>query len=335
MTTLQREAQAWVVRLGSHQATEDDARAFKRWCAQSRLHAQAFTRAREVWQAMAPAALRVQQQEERVARQRLPVPARVPSRVAGRRALLGGAAAAAVAYLAVSPPLGLWTSVAEWGADYHTATGEQREVALGDGAVLQMNTQTRINMQRTGNAARAGSGGAGKGDAFELLAGEAEVLADAAGAAQVQVSAAGGTVSALRARFNIRNLDGEVCVTCLAGRVEVARGAQRTQLDAGSQLRYGAAGLGPVAAVDTGIVSAWRRRQLVFNQVPLAEVVAEVNRYRHGRLVITSEALGRSKVQASFSIDRLDDVAFLVRDVYGAELTELPGGIVLLGLGRA
>lgn len=331
MTTLQREAQAWVVRLGSHQATEDDARAFKRWCAQSRLHAQAFTRAREVWQAMAPAALRVQQQEERVARRRMPV----AGRMAGRRALLGGAAAAAVAYLAVSPPLGLWTSVAEWGADYHTATGEQREVALGDGAVLQMNTQTRINMQRTGSAARAESGGAGKGDAFELLAGEAEVLADAAGAAQVRVSAAGGTVSALRARFNIRNLDGEVCVTCLSGRVDVARGAQRTQLDAGRQLRYGAAGLGPVAAVDTGIVSAWRRRQLVFNQVPLAEVVAEVNRYRHGRLVITSEALGRSKVQASFSIDRLDDVAFLVRDVYGAELTELPGGIVLLGQGRA
>jgi transmembrane sensor len=347
MMTLQREAQAWVVRLGSQQATEDDARAFRRWCAQSRLHAQAFSRAREVWQAMAPAALRVRQQEERVARRRMTGPMAPPASVLvpGRRALLGGAVAAAVGYLAVSPPLGLWTSVAEWGADYRTATGEQREVALGDGAVLQMNTQTRINMQRTGSAADASAGA--RGEAFELAAGEAEVVASASGAAHVRVSAAGGTVSpvvpvspvgetsAAGVRFNIRNLDGEVCVTCLSGRVEVARGAQRTRLDAGSQLRYGAAGpgLGPVAAVDTGIVSAWRRRQLVFNQVPLAEVVAEVNRYRHGRLVITSEALGRSKVQASFSIDRLDDVAFLVRDVYGAELTELPGGIVLLGLG--
>jgi len=64
-------------------------------------------------------------------------------------------------------------------------------------------------------------------------------------------------------------------------------------------------------------------------------VVAEVNRYRHGRLLITNAALGRTRVQASFSIDRLDDVAFLVRDVYGAELTQLPGGIVLLGLASA
>lgn len=315
MKTVQHEAQAWVVRLGSHRATDDDARAFKRWCAQSRLHAQAFSRAREVWHQMAPAALRVRQQEERSARRRMPV--------AGRRALLGGAVAAAVAYLAVSPPLGLWPGAAEWGADYRTATGEQREVAVGDGVVLQLNTQTRVNLQHQGR------------EGIELVAGEAEVVADAPAATRVHVAAGSGTVSAVRARFNIRNIDGEVCVTCLAGEVEVARGTQRAQLGAGRQLRYGAAGLGPVAAVDTGAVSAWRRRQLVFDQVPLADVVAEVNRYRPGRLVLTSEALGRSKVQASFSIDRLDDVAFLVRDVYGAELTQLPGGIVLLGLAKA
>ena len=317
MKTMQREAQAWVVRLGSQQATEDDALAFRRWCAQSRAHADAVVRAREVWQAMAPAALRVRQQAEREARRRMPV--------AGRRALLGGAVAASVAYLAVSPPLGLWASVTEWGADYRTATGEQREVAMADGAVLQMNTQTRVNLQRRGEG----------GESIELLAGEAEVVTEASAVARVTVAAAGGTVSAVRARFNIRNLDGEVCVTCLAGQVEVARGAQQVRLDEGRQLRYGAAGLGAVAAVDTGPVSAWRRRQLVFNQVPLSEVVAEVNRYRHGRLVLTSEALGRSKVQASFSIDRLDDVAMLVRDVYGAQLTQLPGGIVLLGMAKA
>ncbi len=317
MKTMQREAQAWVVRLGSQQATEDDAHAFRRWCAQSRAHADAFVRAREVWQAMAPAALRVRQQAEREARRRMPV--------AGRRALLGGAVAASVAYLAVSPPLGLWASVTEWGADYRTATGEQREVAMADGAVLQMNTQTRVNLQRKTEG----------GESIELLAGEAEVVTEASAVARVTVAAAGGTVSAVRARFNIRNIDGEVCVTCLAGQVDVARGTQQARIDEGGQLRYGAAGLGRVAAVDTGPVSAWRRRQLVFNQVPLSEVVAEVNRYRRGRLVLTSEALGRSKVQASFSIDRLDDVAMLVRDVYGAELTQLPGGIVLLGMAKA
>ncbi|BEP69724.1 MULTISPECIES: FecR domain-containing protein [unclassified Variovorax] len=318
--TLQREAQAWVVRLGSQQATEDDAQAFRRWCARSREHAQAFVQARQVWQAMAPAAQRVRQQEAReAAHRRLPVP--------GRRALLGGAVAASVAYLAVSPPLALWPSVAEWGDDYRTATGEQREVAMGDGVVLQMNTQTRINLRRGATESA--------GEAIELVSGEAEVLAGGPASARVTVAAGGGTVSATRARFNIRHLDGEVCVTCLAGQVDVAQGTQQARLDAGRQLRYGPAGLGVVTGVDTGPVVAWRRRQLVFDQVPLSQVVAEVNRYRHGRLILTNEALGRSRVQASFSIDRLDDVAFLVRDVYGAELTQLPGGIVLLGAASA
>ncbi|WP_260397038.1 FecR domain-containing protein [Variovorax sp. KBW07] len=321
MKTLQREAQAWVVRLGSQMATEDDAQAFRRWCARSRDHAQAFVQAREVWQAMAPAAQRVQQQEAReAARRRLPAP--------GRRAFLGGAVAASVAYLAVSPPLALWPSVTEWGADLRTATGEQREVAMGDGVVLQMNTQTRINL-------RHGAAQEGAGESIDLVSGEAEVLAGGAASARVTVAAGGGVVSAVHARFNIRHLDGEVCVTCLSGQVEVAQGTQHARLDEGRQLRYGPAGLGAVTGVDTGPVIAWRRRQLVFDQVPLSQVVAEVNRYRHGRLILTSEALGRSRVQASFSIDRLDDVAFLVRDVYGAELTQLPGGIVLLGAASA
>ncbi|MDQ0072482.1 ferric-dicitrate binding protein FerR (iron transport regulator) [Variovorax boronicumulans] len=326
MKTLQREAGAWVVRLGSHQATEDDAQAFKRWCAQSRAHADAFVRAREVWQAMAPAALRVRQDERRQSERgqdERTVHARKP--VAGRRAFLGGAVAASVAYLAVRPPLQLWPSVTEWGADYRTATGEQREVAMADGVVLQMNTQTRINVLP----------GSDSGEGIELLAGEAEIAAQSSVSARVTVSAADGVVSAVRARFNIRHTDGEVCVTCLAGEVEVARGAQRVALDEGRQLRYGAAGMGAVVPVDTGPVTAWRRRLLVFEQVPLAEVVAEVNRYRHGRLILTSEALGRSLVQASFSIDRLDDVASLVREAYGAEVTQLPGGIVLLGRAKA
>lgn len=321
MKTLQREAGAWVVRLGSQQATEEDAQAFKRWCAQSRAHADAFVRAREVWQTMAPAALRVQQEERRQGERTMH--ARQP--VAGRRAFIGGAVAASVAYLAVRPPLQLWPSVTEWGADYRTATGEQREVAMADGVVLQMNTQTRVNVLRTAES----------DEGIELLAGEAEIATQASASARVTVSAADGVVSAVRARFNIRHTDGEVCVTCLAGEVEVARGAQRVALDEGRQLSYGAAGMGAAVPVDTGAVTAWRRRLLVFEQVPLAQVVAEVNRYRHGRLILTSEALGRSLVQASFSIDRLDDVASLVREAYGAEVTQLPGGIVLLGQAKA
>ncbi|MRB43370.1 iron dicitrate transport regulator FecR, partial [Bacillus thuringiensis] len=78
-------------------------------------------------------------------------------------------------------------------------------------------------------------------------------------------------------------------------------------------------------------VMAWRERMLVFNDVPLATVIDEINRYRPGMLLLLDKALGRRRVQARFSLDQLADVATLIRDAYGIEVTRLPGGVVLLG----
>ncbi|MEZ1573953.1 hypothetical protein QVM45_24525, partial [Pseudomonas aeruginosa] len=68
-----------------------------------------------------------------------------------------------------------------------------------------------------------------------------------------------------------------------------------------------------------------------FNDVPLATVIDEINRYRPGMLLLLDKALGRRRVQARFSLDQLADVATLIRDAYGIEVTRLPGGVVLLG----
>lgn len=45
--------------------------------------------------------------------------------------------------------------------------------------------------------------------------------------------------------------------------------------------------------------------------------------------MLATASLGRNQVQASISIDRLDDVIALIRDVYGAEVTHLPGGVIV------
>lgn len=316
---IRHEAQAWVVRLSSKGATTDDAEAFKRWCACSRAHATAFAQARAVWQDLRPAAQRVQRKEAAHAAQRT---AGRP----GRRAFLGTAVAASAAWLVVRPPLGLWPALGELGADVRTGIGEQRELITPDGVVVQLNTRTRIDLGRT-------EGGV---PMLELIEGEAEIRTDGGAAASaVQVTAGDGVITAERARFNVRLIGGEVCVTCLAGRVDVQRGNARSTIEADRQLAYADAAAAVARPANAGAVSAWRRRQLVFERTPLAEVVDEVNRYRPGKLILTNAEVGRQRVQASFSIDRLDDVVALVRDVYGLDVTRLPGGIVLLGGGDA
>ena len=307
MGVIQKEAQAWVVRLASGQVSERDAQVFRHWCARSRKHANAFAEARAVWGAMAPAARAVKRAQQ-------------PVNVA-RRAWLGGAVAASLGLLVLRPPTDLWPAVAGLAADYATGTGEQREVALDGGVLVQMNTQTRFD------AAPVQDGTA----ALVLLAGEAEFQAGLRGAARLRVQAGDGSVSAGSARFNIRLFGQEVCVTCLAGRLRVVQNGNDAELAAGEQLRYRPAHFGITRAVRAGEVSAWRQRLLVFKQSTLADVVAEVNRYRPGKLILNNEVLGKTRVQASFSLDRLDDVIALIQDAYGARVTRLPGGIVLFG----
>ena len=307
MGVIQKEAQAWVVRLASGQVSERDAQVFRHWCGRSRAHATAFAEARAVWGAMAPAARAVKRAQQPVN--------------TARRAWLGGAVAASLGLLVLRPPTDLWPAVAGLGADYATGTGEQREVALDGGVLVQMNTQTRFD------AAPAQDGTA----ALVLLAGEAEFQAGLRGAARLRVQAGDGSVSAGSARFNIRLFGQEVCVTCLAGRLRVVQNGNDAELAAGEQLRYRPAHFGITRTVRAGEVSAWRQRLLVFKQSTLAEVVAEVNRYRPGKLILNSDTLGKTRVQASFSLDRLDDVIALIQDAYGARVTRLPGGIVLFG----
>jgi transmembrane sensor len=309
---IQREAQAWVVRLASQGATTDDAQAFQRWCSSSTAHASAFVAARAVWQELRPVAQRAQ------AVHAAPHAAGRP----GRRAFLGAAVAASAAYLVVRPPLGLWPAVTDLVADFRTTAGEQSEVITAEGIVMQLNTRTRVDR-------RGVEGGVA---ALELLDGEAEIRTDVDGAAPiVQVTVGEGVITAERARFNVRFIHGKACVTCLAGRVDVRQGGARTSVDVDRQFLYAGAAPGMAQRADTAAVSAWRRGQLVFDQTPLTEVVDEVNRYRQGKLILTDAEIGRKRVQASFSIDRLDDVVALMRDVYRLDVTRLPGGIVLLG----
>ncbi len=291
---LHDEACDWLVLLTSGRATVADAKALQAWCAQSPEHAQAFEQAKVVWQQLAPALDQV-----------------APPRRFGRRAFLGGAIAASAAVVMVR--VGVPGGFSGLTADYRTAVGEQRQVLLSDGVSLELNTQTRVS--------RVGQG-------IELLEGEVEVLAHVA--QPLKVLAGEGAVSAAQARFNLRNTDRTVCVTCIEGWLSVEVGGRNVRLEGGRQLTYGAAGMGEPVAVDTQAVVAWREQVLVFNNATLASVVDEINRYRPGMLVLLNKQLGQRRVQARFSLQQLAGVALLIRDAYGAKCTELPGGVVLL-----
>lgn len=312
---IEREARAWIRLIASGQATLREADALRQWCAASERHAQAFAAQRQLWSLMAPAGLALQ-------RQRARQPARGPAQGWGRRAFLGtalaGTAAAAVAAV-VAPPLRLWPAWDEWLADYRTDTGDRRQFGLGERVQVDMNTQTSI-------ALRSEQPGALR---VELIAGEAAFDGQSSSAA-LTVVAGRGSAEALGARFELRNLDGTVCVTCLSGSVLVALGNGAAVLGPNQRLFYDRRGLGAVQQIDPAETSAWRQGSLVFRNTPLAEVVAEINRYRRGRVVLLDGARGASALSGRFEIRDTDKVLVQIEKAFGLSATHLPGNVVVL-----
>ncbi|WP_266157159.1 FecR family protein [Dyella silvatica] len=326
-SALHREARDWLLCLTSGQATARDASAFKQWCGQSRAHAQAFAETRLLWENLGTAARAVSQREsaqpmpaaqadEEPGRAAVAAPARM-----GRRAFLGAAVAASAACLMLRPPLRMWPAWSDWTADYRTETGEQRQIQAAPGVVVEMNTQTTIN-RLTSRGQQLG---------IELVSGEVQVQTAGQLAEQFTLLAGAGHVRMPPgAQCNIRCIDKQVEVTGLAGHTELVYRGNNVTLQAGERISYSDRAIEPVMSVNTESAMAWRRRVLIFDNQPLSEVVSEINRYRPGKIVITNATLASRKVPARFSLNQLADVATLVHDAFGASVTSLPGGIVLL-----
>lgn len=309
------EGLEWIVRLTSGAATEADADALIRWQARSPAHAAAFNEALRLRLALRLAG------RELGLMSRTATAAHIPysKGLVGRRALLGGAiAASAAGAFFAGPQLGLWPSLAELSADYRTAKGERRQVMLTAGLLLELNTQTSVAVRSALVRPRV-----------ELISGEAAFTANLPSSNAFTVVAGNGRAVATQANFDVRSDGDIVCVTCVAGTVEIAQYERTIKIRSGQQLTYTADALGDGTASDTEAATAWRRGVLIFRDQPLAQMLDVVNRYRPGRIILVNPQLARRTFNGLLQINRIDNV-FAQLQKLGAQITEFPAGIVLV-----
>lgn len=314
---LRDEALAWIRRLNTGEASDVDIAELDRWRAKSPEHAREFSEAALLWTVLGEAA-------KKAAAQGLAPAVNVGSGVLanrpGRRAFLigGGALAASVAgALAVRPPFGLWPSLSELTADYHTKTGERQRIDVAAHVSVDLNTRTSIDLR---SAAQ-----------IELLAGEAAIAKKDDSRRELVVFAGNGRVAATDASFNVRKDGSAVSVTCISGEVHVHCGPGLIAIREGQQIDYDQRGLGEVAAIDPEVVTAWQRGLLIFRRTPLSQVIDEMNRYRSGRIILLDGDLAQRQVVANFRLDRIDDAVEFISKAMNVPIRSLPGGIVLVG----
>jgi transmembrane sensor len=205
------------------------------------------------------------------------------------RKLVGGAVASAIilALLLIGDaPLYLRS-------DHHAGVGAVKQVTLEDGSRLELNSRSAVALHFSGAERR-----------IALLEGEAwfDVAPDAS--RPFVVEAGGGTVTALGTAFDVSLEQGAAHVAVGQHRVAVSSGGRNIVLEEGQQTAYvkGAAAQAPADA-DLDHVSAWRRRQLMFESKPLGEVVDALARYRRGLVFFADPALRARRVTGVFRID--------------------------------
>ena len=315
---LEAQAWHWLRLLTSGDAKALDARRFRRWVQASPAHQAAYGAVKLRWDAIQAPARELQRRKPEAALPRKRAPG-IPPR--GRRAFMGAAvtAAAAAGVAVVYPPLGLWPALADWDADDHTRAGEQRTLVLAASVSVTLNTRTSVRRQMAG----------GETVGLDLISGEAAIDLNGAGRA-FTVAAGAGNSLAESGQFEVRNLDGRVCVTCIDGTVRVEHPAGSRTLKSGQQAIYDAKALSGVGNVNPADASAWRKGLLVFNQTRLSDALDEINRYRPGRVVLINDSVRNKPVSGRFVIASLDVALWQLQEAFGLDARALPGGLLVL-----
>lgn len=196
---------------------------------------------------------------------------------------------------------------------YSTKIGEQRTVHLSDGTNVMLNTRSVMKLHYERGLRRV-----------DLVQGEA--FFDVAPNKQRPfiVEAGGSYVRAIGTSFVVRSDKDSMEVTLLSGRVDVGRGhfnaSPERSLIPGDRFRKTASS----AVIDRPRlegITAWRNGEIMLNEMPLTQAVAEMNRYSKKPIILNSRNAGDRKMSGIVRIDEPDVFVSTVAGVYGLKVT--------------
>ncbi|HEX2968641.1 MAG TPA: FecR domain-containing protein [Bacteroidales bacterium] len=147
-----------------------------------------------------------------------------------------------------------------------TEKGVHSEYILPDGSDINLNAGSRISFRKKGfNEKRD-----------VILTGEAFFSVNRPG--QFKVITKNGTISVLGTTFNVYSRDNSLKVTCYTGKVMISAGKQNVTLFPGEDAELANGALKVLKESRKGSVSGWINGDFYFENSPLNDVFAEVER---------------------------------------------------------
>jgi transmembrane sensor len=325
------EAAALFVTRHSEGLTESEASLLAGWLTSDEAHRRALDGAERAWNS-----LEGSEDDDIVAAmlaRALAPPRRVPiswGRLAAAAAIVlviaGAASLVAPGLKPHTSGAGGQPAIASAAVTYVSAVGKVTDIVLPDGSRMTLDADSTA-------VGRFGAGGR----SVDLTRGRAffAVVHDAS--KPFTVHAGDRRLVDVGTRFDVNLGAQALTVTLLDGRLAIGPAGQTsvtTTLEPGQQLVH-ARGQDEIRTVGAGAddATAWRTGLITFDNQPLAEAAAVMNRYSHDQIVIRDPAVAAIRVTGQFHAGRSDGFAETLTELYGLRARRQAGQIELLPRG--
>ena len=281
------DALGWIARFRSETASEDDRRRFALWLVDDG-HRAAMDQMLELWDDTAVLSV-------------LPVDTALETPAANQPSWFVSAAVAAAACLVVAVALWPFAPVETPTTYYQTAKGEQQTFRLDDTSTVALNTNSRIAVSYSDEERY-----------IELIRGEVYFKVASNPERPFHVDAGVARTTVVGTAFNIYRSDREtVDITVVEGVVKVtelgnsdSRMPASDTLTANHHLIADQNGLKAQAEVDASRQLAWQRGEILAEQLPLHELVHQIERYNDMHILLGDRELAMLSVSGVFRVDQ-------------------------------
>lgn len=340
---IEQEAAEWLVKLDNGPLSDEEAAQLSLWLERSGEHRRTIVELCSLWDDMDimselselfPLAGKTESGKARARRPFSPI--------------LGASLAAAATVILVvvfvfqqQAGFGLDRQAGITGAEnvYQTSVGEQREIALADGSVVKLNTDSLVSTDYSDERRE-----------LHLIRGEAHFMVAHDRSRPFLVHAGGGVVRAVGTAFSVRLKGADVEVTVTEGRVEIASaidtdgmlaatmddsipGKYVTTLDAGQTVNYDDSEIHSVNTINPEIISrklSWQHGMLVFKGETLEQVVAEISRYTDTSIVISDPDLRDIRIGGYFKTGEVEALLTVLKDNFSVSVNRINDNLVYL-----
>lgn len=329
---ISEQAAEWCVYLYSGQATDPGRDKFSQWLKTSDEHSRTYAAIEQTWRDMefiacdqpAPPASQLQTGMD-TDRQVIEIASGKPA--FGKRIAIAAFATAATILVAV----GLWNTVLhtpDAATQYASGTAETKTIELADGSQLTLGGASVVEALFSQDHREV-----------RLVRGRAYFDVTHNPDHPFIVRAAATSIEVVGTEFDVAFNDSDISVSVAQGTVDISKAPTEdtadtspdvVRLNRGQQITASFEGaLSTIHTFDMKQLQAWRSGRLEYVDTRLADVLAEVNRYRKQKILLADKTLGDMRITLAMPANETDRLLSSLERMAPLKVVRTPLGVTI------